>query len=100
MSDGFGYQKDDKGVYNKVPQIGNVIIEDDVEIGANTTIDRAALGSTVIRKVLRLITSCRSLIMLRVGNNTVMSAQSGVSGSVKIGSNVIVSWSGWNCRSS
>ena len=62
----FGYQKDDKGVYNKVPQIGNVVIEDDVEIGANSTIDRAALGSTMLRRVLKLITLSRLLIMFRL----------------------------------
>jgi len=89
-ADGFGYQKDDKGVYNKVPQIGNVIIEDDVEIGANTTIDRAALGSTVIKKGAKIDNLVQIAHNVSVGNNTVMSAQSGVSGSVKIGSNVIV----------
>lgn len=89
-ADGFGYQKDDKGVYNKVPQIGNVIIEDDVEIGANTTIDRAALGSTVIKKGVKIDNLVQIAHNVSVGNNTVMSAQSGVSGSVKIGSNVIL----------
>jgi UDP-3-O-[3-hydroxymyristoyl] glucosamine N-acyltransferase len=89
-SDGFGYQKDDKGVYIKVPQIGNVIIEDDVEIGANTTIDRAALGSTVIRKGAKIDNLVQIAHNVSVGNNTVMSAQSGVSGSVNIGNNVIV----------
>ena len=89
-ADGFGYQKDDKGVYNKVPQIGNVVIEDDVEIGANTTIDRAALGSTIIKKGVKIDNLVQIAHNVSVGNNTVMSAQSGVSGSVKIGSNVIV----------
>lgn len=89
-SDGFGYQKDDKGVYNKVPQIGNVIIEDDVEIGANTTIDRAALGSTVIMKGAKIDNLVQIAHNVTVGNNTVISAQSGVSGSVKIGSNSII----------
>lgn len=89
-ADGFGYQKDEKGVYNKVPQIGNVIIEDDVEIGANTTIDRAALGSTIIRKGVKIDNLVQIAHNVSVGNNTVISAQSGVSGSVKIGSNVII----------
>lgn len=89
-SDGFGYRKDEKGVYNKVPQIGNVIIEDDVEIGANTTIDRAALGSTVIKKGAKIDNLVQIAHNVSVGSNTVMSAQSGVSGSVKIGNNVIV----------
>ena len=89
-ADGFGYQKDDKGVYNKIPQIGNVVIEDDVEIGANTTIDRAALGSTVIQKGAKIDNLVQIAHNVSVGNNTVMSAQSGVSGSVKIGKNVIV----------
>ena len=89
-SDGFGYRKDDKGVYNKVPQIGNVIIEDDVEIGANTTIDRAALGSTIIQKGTKIDNLVQIAHNVSVGSNTVMSAQSGVSGSVKIGNNVIV----------
>jgi UDP-3-O-[3-hydroxymyristoyl] glucosamine N-acyltransferase len=89
-SDGFGYQKDDDGVYTKVPQIGNVLLEDDVEIGANTTIDRAALGSTVIKKGSKIDNLVMIAHNVTVGNNTVMSAQSGVSGSVKIGSNVIL----------
>ena len=89
-SDGFGYRKDEKGVYNKVPQIGNVIIEDDVEIGANTTIDRAALGSTIIKKGVKLDNLVQIAHNVYVGNNTVMSAQCGISGSVKIGNNSII----------
>jgi len=89
-ADGFGYQKDGKGVYHKVPQIGNVVIEDDVEIGANTTIDRAALGSTIIRKGTKIDNLVQIAHNVTVGNNTIMSAQSGVSGSVKIGDNVIL----------
>ena len=89
-SDGFGYRKDDNGVHHKVPQIGNVIIEDDVEIGANTTIDRAALGSTVIKKGVKLDNLVQIAHNVSVGNNTLMSAQSGISGSVKIGNNSII----------
>ncbi len=89
-ADGFGYQKDEKGVYHKVPQIGNVVIEDDVEIGANTTIDRAALGSTIIKKGSKIDNLVQIAHNVSVGNNTVISAQTGVSGSVKIGNNVIL----------
>ena len=89
-SDGFGYRKDEKGVYHKVPQIGNVILEDDVEIGANTTIDRAALGSTIVKKGTKIDNLVQIAHNVSVGNNTVMSAQSGVSGSVKVGNNVII----------
>ena len=89
-ADGFGYHKDDKGVYNKVPQIGNVVIEDDVEIGANSTIDRAALGSTLIKKGVKIDNLVQIAHNVSVGNNTVISAQSGVSGSVKIGNNSII----------
>lgn len=89
-ADGFGYQKDDKGIYNKIPQIGNVVLEDDVEIGANTTIDRAALGSTLIMKGCKIDNLVQIAHNVSVGSNTVMSAQSGVSGSVKIGNNVIL----------
>jgi UDP-3-O-[3-hydroxymyristoyl] glucosamine N-acyltransferase len=89
-ADGFGYQKDEKGVYNKIPQIGNVVLEDDVEIGANTTVDRAALGSTIIMKGSKIDNLVQIAHNVSVGTNTVMSAQSGVSGSVKIGKNVII----------
>ncbi|MCW8804672.1 MAG: UDP-3-O-(3-hydroxymyristoyl)glucosamine N-acyltransferase [Ignavibacteriaceae bacterium] len=89
-ADGFGYQKDDKGVYHKVPQIGNVVIEDDVEIGANSTIDRAAMGSTIVKKGSKIDNLVQIAHNVSVGSNTVMSAQSGVSGSVKIGNNSIL----------
>jgi UDP-3-O-[3-hydroxymyristoyl] glucosamine N-acyltransferase len=89
-ADGFGYQKDGKGVYHKVPQIGNVVIEDDVEIGANSTIDRAAIGSTIIKKGSKIDNLVQIAHNVSVGSNTVMSAQSGVSGSVKIGNNSIL----------
>lgn len=89
-ADGFGYQKDAQGVYNKVPQIGNVIIEDDVEIGANSTIDRAALGSTIIGKGSKIDNLVQIAHNVSLGNNTIMSAQSGISGSVKVGNNSII----------
>jgi UDP-3-O-[3-hydroxymyristoyl] glucosamine N-acyltransferase len=89
-ADGFGYRKDNEGVYHKVPQIGNVVIEDDVEIGANTTIDRAALGSTILKKGVKLDNLVQIAHNVSVGENTVMSAQSGISGSVKVGKNSII----------
>ena len=89
-ADGFGYRKDNNGVYHKVPQIGNVVIEDDVEIGANTTIDRAALGSTILKKGVKLDNLVQIAHNVSVGENTVMSAQSGISGSVKVGKNSII----------
>ncbi len=85
--DGFGFVPNQENNYKKIPQVGNVIIEDHVEIGANTTIDRATMGSTIIRKGVKL----DNLIMIghnvEVGENTVMAAQSGISGSTKIGKN-------------
>ncbi|MCH7963439.1 MAG: UDP-3-O-(3-hydroxymyristoyl)glucosamine N-acyltransferase [Bacteroidetes bacterium] len=89
-SDGFGFNPDEKGIYQKVPQIGNVIIEDDVELGANTTIDRAAVGSTIIgcrTKIDNLVQIGHNVV---VGEDTVISAQCGISGSTKIGSNCIL----------
>jgi UDP-3-O-[3-hydroxymyristoyl] glucosamine N-acyltransferase len=89
-SDGFGYKQDEKGVYQKIPQIGNVIIEDDVEIGANVTIDRAAIGSTVIKKGVKIDNLVQIAHNVVVADNTVMSAQVGISGSTKIGKNCIL----------
>ena len=85
--DGFGFAPNPDGSYSKIPQIGNVIIENDVEIGANTTIDRAAMGSTRIKKGTKL----DNLLMIahgaEIGQNTVIAAQTGVAGSTKIGDN-------------
>ena len=86
-SDGFGFVPNDKGEYNKVPQIGNVIIEDNVDIGSGTTIDRATLGSTFIRKGVKLDNQIQIAHNVDVGQNTVIAAQSGVAGSTKIGKN-------------
>ena len=88
-SDGFGYTPDRNGVYNKIPQIGNVIIEDDVEIGSNVSIDRAAVGSTIIRKGVKLDNLVQIAHNVKIGENTVMSAQTGISGSAVIGKNCI-----------
>ncbi len=89
-SDGFGFIPNENGVYIKIPQIGNVVIEDDVELGANVSVDRAALGSTVIRKGVKVDNLVQIAHNVEIGENTVMSGQSGISGSSKIGKNVIV----------
>lgn len=83
--DGFGFAPQKDGAYKKVPQIGNVIIEDDVEIGANTTIDRATMGSTIIRKGVKMDNLIQIAHNVEVGENTVIAAQTGVSGSTKVG---------------
>jgi UDP-3-O-[3-hydroxymyristoyl] glucosamine N-acyltransferase len=86
-SDGFGYAPTEDGSYKKVPQIGNVIIEDNVEIGSLTTIDRATLGSTIIRKGVKLDNQIQIAHNVEVGSNTVIAAQTGIAGSTKVGSN-------------
>jgi len=88
--DGFGFAPLKDGTYKKIAQIGNVIIEDDVEIGANTTIDRATMGSTVIRSGVKLDNLIQIAHNVEVGANTVIAAQTGVSGSTKIGRNCII----------
>lgn len=87
--DGFGFQPAG-GNYSKVPQIGNVIIEDKVEIGANTTIDRATLGSTIIRKGVKLDNLIQVAHNVEIGEDTVIAAQTGVAGSTKIGRNCMI----------
>ncbi|NTS39708.1 UDP-3-O-(3-hydroxymyristoyl)glucosamine N-acyltransferase [Flavisolibacter sp. BT320] len=89
-SDGFGFAPQADGSFKKVPQIGNVVIEDHVEIGANTTIDRATMGSTCIRLGAKLDNLIQIAHNVEVGNSTVIAAQAGVSGSTKIGSNVMI----------
>lgn len=86
-SDGFGFAPQEDGTYKKVPQIGNVIIEDYVEIGSCTTIDRATLGSTVIRKGVKLDNQIQIAHNVEIGENTVIASQTGVAGSTKIGKN-------------
>jgi len=88
--DGFGFAPLADGTLKKVPQIGNVIIEDDVEIGSNSTIDRATIGSTIIRKGAKIDNLVQIAHNVEVGNNTVIAAQTGVSGSTKIGKNVMI----------
>jgi UDP-3-O-[3-hydroxymyristoyl] glucosamine N-acyltransferase len=89
-SDGFGFAPKADGSFQKVPQLGNVVIEDDVEIGSNTTIDRATIGSTIIRKGVKLDNLIQIAHNAELGNNTVIAAQTGISGSTKIGKNVMV----------
>jgi UDP-3-O-[3-hydroxymyristoyl] glucosamine N-acyltransferase len=89
-SDGFGFAPQADGSFKKVPQIGNVVIEDFVEIGANATIDRATIGSTVIKSGAKLDNLIQVAHNVEVGNNTVIAAQAGVSGSTKIGNNVMI----------
>ena len=89
-SDGFGFAPKEDGSYQKVPQLGNVVIEDHVEIGANTTIDRATIGSTIIRTGVKLDNQIQIAHNVEIGSNTVIAAQAGVSGSTKIGNNVMV----------
>jgi UDP-3-O-[3-hydroxymyristoyl] glucosamine N-acyltransferase len=86
-SDGFGFAPQSESEYMKIPQLGNVIIEDHVEIGANVTIDRATMGSTIIRKGVKLDNLIQIGHNVEVGENTVMAAQTGIAGSTKIGKN-------------
>ena len=86
-ADGFGFAPQSDNNYKKIPQIGNVVLEDHVEIGANATIDRATMGSTVIRKGVKLDNMVHLGHNVEVGENTVMAAQSGIAGSTKIGKN-------------
>ncbi len=88
-SDGFGFAKEGP-LYHKIPQVGTVIIEDDVEIGANCTIDRATLGATIIHKGVKLDNLIQVAHNVEIGENTVIAAQAGISGSTRIGKNVII----------
>ena len=89
-SDGFGFAPQEDGTFKKVAQIGNVIVEDNVEIGANTTIDRGTLGSTMIRKGVKLDNLIQIAHNVDIGENTVIAAQTGVAGSTKIGANCMI----------
>ena len=89
-SDGFGFAPAADGTYAKISQIGNVVIEDDVEIGANTTIDRATMGSTVIRKGVKIDNLVQIAHNVEVGAHTVIAGQAGISGSTKIGKNAVI----------
>ena len=89
-SDGFGFAPNPDGTYTKIPQIGNVIIEDNVDIGSCTTIDRATMGSTIIRKGVKLDNQIQIAHNVEIGENTVIAAQTGVAGSTKIGKNGLI----------
>lgn len=89
-SDGFGFEPDAEGVNRKIPQIGNVIIEDDVEIGANTTIDRAMMGSTIIHRNAKIDNLVQVAHNVEVGESTFLCAQVGIAGSSKIGKHCIL----------
>ncbi len=89
-SDGFGFAPLPDGSYRKIHHNGNVIIEDDVEIGANTTVDKSQMGSTIIHKGVKIDNLCQIAHNVEIGENTVMCAQSGIAGSAKIGKNCII----------
>ncbi|MCX7875352.1 MAG: UDP-3-O-(3-hydroxymyristoyl)glucosamine N-acyltransferase [Melioribacteraceae bacterium] len=89
-SDGFGFIPNEKGEYIKVPQIGNVVIEDDVEIGSNVSVDRAALGSTIIKKGTKIDNLVQIAHNVSIGENSILIAQSGIAGSTKLGKNCIL----------
>ena len=89
-ADGFGFAPNKKGEYNKVPQIGNVILEDFVDVGAATTIDRATLGSTIIRRGVKLDNQIQIAHNVEIDENTVIAAQTGIAGSTKIGKNCMI----------
>jgi UDP-3-O-[3-hydroxymyristoyl] glucosamine N-acyltransferase len=89
-SDGFGFAPQADGSFQKVPQIGNVVIEDNVEIGANTTIDRATIGSTIIRAGAKLDNLIQVAHNVELGSSTVVAAQAGISGSTKVGKGVMI----------
>lgn len=89
-ADGFGFAPNEKGEYSKVPQIGNVILEDNVDIGAGTTIDRATLGSTIVHSGVKLDNQIQIAHNVEIGKNTVIAAQTGVAGSTKIGENCVI----------
>lgn len=89
-ADGFGFAPQETGDYKKIPQIGNVIIEDDVEVGANTTIDRATLGSTIIHKGVKIDNLVQIAHNVEIGQNTVIASQAGIAGSTKVGANCVI----------
>ena len=89
-ADGFGFAPNEQGEFIKVPQTGNVIIEDNVDVGAATSIDRATLGSTIIRKGVKLDNHIQIAHNVEIGKNTVIAAQTGIAGSAKIGENCMI----------
>lgn len=89
-ADGFGFAPEKDGSYRKIPQLGNVVIEDQVEIGANTTVDRATMGSTLIRKGVKIDNLCQVAHNVEIGADTVMAGQSGIAGSTRIGAHCML----------
>lgn len=89
-ADGFGFAPQEDGHYEKIPQVGNVVIDDDVEIGANTTIDRSTMGSTHVHKGVKLDNLVHLAHNVEVGENSALAAQVGVSGSTRLGKNCVV----------
>lgn len=89
-ADGFGFAPNENGEYSKVPQTGNVILEDNVEVGAGTTIDRATLGSTILRKGVKLDNQIQVAHNVEIGEHTAIAAQTGIAGSTKIGKNCLI----------
>lgn len=89
-ADGFGFTPDDNGEYTKVPQTGNVILEDHVDVGAATTIDRATLGSTILRRGVKLDNQIQIAHNVEIGEHTVIAAQTGIAGSTKIGKHCMI----------
>ncbi|MDY7396354.1 UDP-3-O-(3-hydroxymyristoyl)glucosamine N-acyltransferase [Aureibaculum sp. 2210JD6-5] len=85
--DGFGFAPDEKGIYSKIPQTGNVILEDNVDVGSGSTIDRATLGSTIIRNGVKIDNQIQIAHNVEIGENTIIAAQTGIAGSTKIGKN-------------
>lgn len=89
-ADGFGFSPNENGVYSKVPQTGNVILEDDVDVGAGTTIDRATLGSTILRRGVKLDNQIQIAHNVEIGEHTAIAAQTGIAGSTKIGKHCLI----------
>ncbi len=89
-SDGFGYYNDEKGAFRKIPQIGNVIIEDDVELGSNVSVDRAALGSTILKRGVKIDNLVQIAHNVYIGEDSAIASQTGISGSTKIGKHVLL----------
>ena len=89
-ADGFGYSPNKDGTFTRIPQTGNVILEDNVDVGAGTTIDRATLGSTILRRGVKLDNQIQIAHNVEIGKNTVIAAQTGIAGSTKIGKNCMI----------
>jgi len=88
--DGFGFAPAEDGSYKKIPQMGNVILEDNVDVGCNATIDRATLGSTIIRKGVKIDNLVQIAHNVEIGENTVIASQSGIAGSTKVGKSCVL----------